>query len=200
MTMKKSLALVVVIGLCLGVLAWCRMAGTETEGSATKPEEPLFVPGKVLVKAKVVDWKELRKFLPKAPAGWKAAAPKGKIQRIGPHAASQVRQTFQRGGQQIDVFLEDLGSNNPYVFRKEAWKPLERETEGWASKKVMLGKVAAEVTAWKTQKRSLVFLVFEKRIQLNVSGTGTSDTDTLVKMAKQIDFNKLKKALKEKSK
>jgi len=209
--MKKSLVFALVIGLCLGGLVCCRTAGSATEESATEPEgsaaepapkpgESLVVPAKMLAKAKVVDWQDLLKFLPKAPAGWRATKPTGKVQRMGPFAVSQVKQTLQRGGQRIDLILEDLGSNNPYMFRKEAWKPLERKKEDVESKKIMLGKVPAELTVRKKERRCLVFLVFEKRIQLNVSGTGMSDPKVLVDMAKQIDFAKLKKALEEKSK
>lgn len=201
--MRKWMAFLLVVGLCLGVLA----VGRASEGSATeeevappKADEPLIIPGKMLAPAKIVDWQELQKLLPKPPKGWRAMKPSGKVQRIGPHAVSQVKQSFRRGVQRIDIILEDLGSNNPYVFMKEPWKPYVGKTESSVARKIMLGKVPAEEHVREKDKRCLVFLVFENRIQLNVSGTGMSDPKVLVDVAKQIDLEALKKALEEKSK
>jgi hypothetical protein len=204
--MRKWVVLLLVTGLFFVGLVSSVAAEREAEKPATvvKPaEEPgsdLVVPAKVLVNAKAVEWQELLKFLPKTPEGWRAQKPTGKIQKLGPFAVSEVRQVFLKGGQRIEFILEDLGSNNPYVFRKEAWQPLEKKTEEAVSKKIMLGEIPAELSILEKAHQALVFLVFEKRIQLNVSGAAMTEGDVLIELAKQIDFKELKKTLDEKSK
>jgi hypothetical protein len=201
--MNKWMTFILAAGMCVGVFSLGRASeepAKKEEAAPAKTEEPLIVPPKTLEAAKVLDWQELQKFLPKAPEGWTTAKPRGMVHRIGPHAVSQVRQTFQKGAQRIDVILEDLGSNNPYMFMKEPWKPYEGKTEGSVARKIMLAKVPAEEHVREKEMRCLVFLVFEKRIQLNVSGSGMADAAVLVDMAKQIDFLELKKSLEEKSK
>ncbi len=200
--MTKWMAFFLVIGMCLGIygVAAASEEPAKEATEATEAEEPLIIPAKMLAPAKVLDWKELQQALPKPPKGWRAMKPTGKVQRIGPHAVSQVRQTFLRGAQRIDIILEDLGSNNPYVFRKEPWKPYEGKTENSVARKIMLGKTPAEEHVREKDNRCLVFLVLENRIQLNVSGSGMSDPEVLVDVAKEIDLEALKKALKEKSK
>ncbi len=204
--MRKWLVLFLVAGLFSIGLVSLGAAEREADKPATvvKPaEEPpsdLVVPAKVLVNAKVVDWQELLKFLPKTPEGWRAQKPTGKIQKLGPFAVSEVRQVFLKGAQRIEFILEDLGSNNPYVFRKEVWQPLEKKTEEAVSKRIMLGEIPAELSILEKPRQALVFLVFEKRIQLNVSGTAMTEGEVLIGLAKQIDFKELKKTLEEKSK
>ncbi|MDP2898888.1 MAG: hypothetical protein Q8Q12_20310 [bacterium] len=204
--MRKWSVWLLVTGLFSIGLVSLGAAEREAEKPATvvepaeEPPSDLVVPAKVLVNAKVVDWQELLKFLPKTPEGWRAQKPTGKIQKLGPFAVSEVRQVFLKGGQRIEFILEDLGSNNPYVFRKEAWQPLEKKTEEAVSKKIMLGETPAELSILEKTRQALVFLVFEKRIQLNVSGTAMTEGEVLIELAKQIDFKELKKTLDEKSK
>lgn len=204
--MRKWVVLLLVTGLFFVGLVSSVAAEGEAEKPASEvkpavePPSDLVVPAKVLVNAKVVEWQELLKFLPKTPEGWRAQKPTGKIQKLGPFAVSEVRQVFLKGGQRIEFILEDLGSNNPYVFRKEAWKPLEKKTEEAVSSKIMLGEIPAELSILEKAHQALVFLVFEKRIQLNVSGTAMTEGEVLIELAKQIDFKELKKTLDEKSK
>ena len=163
--------------------------------------EPIMVPPSTpLGEAKVLDKPDLQKFLPKAPKGWLSGPVTGRTQRPGVFAVTKVQQLWRKGGQRITVILEDLGSNNPYFFMKEPWKPYEKKTEDGYNKKIMLGKVVAEESFRPKEKLGLIFLVFEKRIQLNVSGNGFTDTKLLVETAKKIDFEKLKKAMEEQSK
>lgn len=205
--MRKWFVLLLVTGLFSVGLVSAGAAEAEAEKPESAepkptgtPQDDLVVPAKILAPAKTVDWEELMKFVPKAPPGWVAQKPTGHIQRLGPFAVSQVKQAFVRGGQRIEFILEDLGTNNPYVFREEPWAPYESKTDEAVSKKIMLGNIPAELTIQEKARAALVFLVFEKRIQLNVSGSGMTDGELLIGLAKQINFKELKKALDEKSK
>lgn len=205
--MRKWFVLWLVTGLFSVGLVSAAAAEAEAEKTETAEPKPaegpgqdLVIPGKLLAPAKTVDWEELLKFVPKAPAGWVAQKPTGHIQRLGPFAVSKVKQVFLRGGQRIEFILEDLGTNNPYVFREEPWAPYESKTDEAVSKKTVLGKIPAELTIMEKKRAALVFLVFEKRIQLNVSGSGMTDGEVLIELAKKIDFQELKKTLDEKSK
>jgi len=195
--MRKCVLIVAAIGLSL---SWLCAYGEEEKPPA-EPEEAAVAPEKLPVVAKVVEWENLIGFIPKAPKGWKAAKPIGNTDRPGgPFALSRVSQTYAKGKQRVTFILEDLGTSNPYFSMEEPWKPTERKMGGWQTKKAMLGKVAAEESFNRKEKRGTVFLVFEKRVQLNVSGTGIEDTSILVQLGKSINFEELKKTLEEKSK
>ena len=197
--MKRCVVILAVIGLCLGSL-WCTGEEAAKPEPPVKPGEPVVMPAKVPAKAQVVDWKELVRFVPKPAEGWKVAKPIGSTQRMGPFAVSRVSRMFTKGTERIEFRMEDLGTNNPYFFMKEPWKIVEKKTEDSYTKKLMLGKVAAEESYYESKKAGLVFLVFERRIQLNISGAGIEDTSLLVEMAKGLDLKELKKTLEEKSK
>lgn len=200
--MKGLMILFLVIGLC----SWAPLSCSEEPAKppAAPPPEggvaPPVSPGGLPPMAKVVDWQELQRFIPKPPKGWKAGKPVGKVQRMGPLAISSVARALTKGSQRVEVGIEDLGTNNPYFAMEEPWKPAEVQTEEVSVRKVMLGKVAAEETFFKNKKKGVVFVVFEKRIQLRVEGTGIEDTSLLVSLAKKVNFEDLKKALAEKSK
>ncbi|UCD57989.1 MAG: hypothetical protein JSV16_02425, partial [Candidatus Hydrogenedentota bacterium] len=199
MVMKRCVAIVTVIGFCLGILG-CTAEEAAKPTPPVKPGEPLVMPAKVPAKAEVLDWQELVRFVPKPPEGWKAAKPIGSTQRMGPFAVSKVSRMFTKGTQRVEFRMEDLGTNNPYFFMKEPWKIVEKKTADSYTKKLMLGEAAAEESFYKSKKMGLVFLVFERRIQLNISGAGIEDASLLVKMAKGLDLKELKKTLEEKSK
>jgi len=194
--MRKS-AIVGTVGVFLVCLACC---GEEPAGKAAKPEKPVVVPVKPVREAKVLDKEELMRFLPKAPKGWKASKPVGSTQRMGPLAYTKVSRSFTKGTQRIQFILDDLGTINPYFSMKEEPKIKEEKTEDGYRKKLMLGKVAAQEVFDGKKKESLIFVVFEKRVQLNVVGTGVEDNSVAVGLAKSINFEELKKTLEEKSK
>jgi hypothetical protein len=196
--MKKWITAVI----CLSVTGFvlCGEEVVKPPAPAGPPSEP---PSKLPVpRAKVLDKAELLPFLPPPPKGWTAGKPTGRTLRASFFASTQVSRVYRKGGQEITFLLEDLGSNNPYFYMKEVWKPSEKKEEDWYSKKLMLGEIAAEQSYNKKAKRGLIFLVLDKRIQLNVAGLKMEEEDTsvLVELAKTIDFKKLKKAMEEKSK
>ncbi len=197
--MKGFMALLLAIGLCL-CLPLCWSEEAPKPAPPVKSEGLEIVPGRVPPKAEVVDWQEIVKFVPEALEGWKAAKPVGKTQRVGPFAVATVSRMFTKDGLRIEFRMEDLGTNNPYFFMKEPWKTIEQKTDEVYTKKLMLGKVAAEETYRTKEKLGLVFAVFERRIQLNISGYGVENTSLLIDMAKKINFEELAKVLKEKSK
>ena len=202
----RKWVVIAVMGLSVsGMVCWAEEAAKpsakpEAARPPVKPEPVMVAPRGPVGQAKVADKSELLRFVPAKPKGWTAGKPTGSTRKLGIFAVTEVKQFYKRGSQQIAFVLEDLGTNNPYFFMKEPWKPKESKSPDRYVKKVMLGKVAAEETFWKAKKRGLIFLVFESRIQLNISGTGINDTSVLVAMAKTIDLKNLKKVLDEKSK
>jgi hypothetical protein len=189
------------VGICFMALA-CFGEETDQPGPRppVKPGEGMVLPGKTVGSAKILDSKELLPFLPKAPEGWRAAKPLDSTQRMGPFGVSRVSQMFTKGKQRVEFLLEDLGTNNPYFFMKEPWKIVEKKTDLAYTKKLKVGDFVVEENFHKDRNEGLMFMVFEKRIQLNIKGSGIEDTSVIVEMAKGIDFNELKKTLEEKSK
>jgi len=197
-----------VIGLSVSGLVFCaeEVAKPPAKPEVTitkppgKPKDVKLAPRKPVPRAKVLDKGDLFPFVPKPPKGWTAGKPTGKTQRIAHFAVTQVSRVYRKGGQTVTFIMEDLGSGNPYFFMKQPWKPQEKKTPDGYQRKLMLGKMAVEESFRKKQERGLIFLVLENRIQLNIGGTGLTDTSFLVELAKTIDFKKLKKVLEEKSK
>ena len=194
--MKKCMILVATTVLSVSAFwGWTEEAAKPSPA----PERKRAVPRKALPRSKVMSKSELLRFIPAPPKGWTAPKPTSKTQRVSAFAVTQVTRVFRKGRQQITFILEDLGTNNPY-FYMDPWKPLEKKTPEKYTKKLMLGKIAAEETYNKEKKQGLIFLVFEKRIQLNVSGSRVEDTSVLVELAKKVNFKELKEALEESAK
>jgi len=193
--MKGCVALLVVLGIWLS--GW---TCSGEEPAPPKPEEPAVTPVPMPPKAKVLDWQELVKFVPKPPKAWKAVKPKGQTQSMGPFATSKVTAIFTKGPQRIEFVIDDFGTINPLFSMEEPWTVVEKDTPEQLTKKLMLGKVLAEETFFKNKKQGVVLVMFEKRIQLNITGWGIDDTSLLVEMVKKVKFEDLKKALAEKSK
>ncbi len=199
---------VAVIGLSVSGLVFC---AEEAGKPPAKPKvigpkpavrfKPLKPPLRApLSKGKVLAKSDLLPFIPAPPKGWKAEKPSGKTGRAGAFASTRVRRVFKKGNEQITFILEDLGPHNPYFSMKEPLKIVQKKTSQGYSKKLMLGKLAAQEVFNTKRKQGVVFTVLEKRIQLNVAGKGIEDTSLLVKLAKTVDLKKLKKVLDEKSK
>ncbi len=205
----RKWVLVLVLMLSVAGLAVCAEEAAkpaETSDVAEKPVPPVKVepimvqPTGPLGSAKVLSKTDMLKFVPRAPKGWKTGRQTGGTQRPGVFAVTRVEQEYIKDTQRIVFLMEDLGTNNPYFYMKDPWPIKEKKTEESYTKKLMLGKVAAEENFYPKQKRGSIFLVFGKRVQLNIIGTGISDSKVLVEMAKTINFDKLKKTMEEKSK
>ncbi len=192
--MKRCVVVLVVVGIWLS--SW--MCSGE-EPAPPKPEGPAVAPVPMPPKGKVVDWQELVPFVPKAPKGWKGTKPKGQT-GPGPFATSKVTAMFTKGPQRVEFVLDDWGTMNPLLVLNEQWTVVEKKTDEQVTKKLMLGKVEAEETFFKNKKQGVVLVIFEKRIQMNITGWGIEDTSILVELAKKVNFDGLKKVLEEKSK
>lgn len=124
-----------------------------------------------------ISFQELLNYLPKAPAGWTAAKPKGEKNSLGDYSISQVSQTYTNGDKKITVGIFDWSIDSalplPFLLANE----FSREsTEGY-NKGIEIDGVPGRAEYTYDSRRGSLNLLVDNSFLVQINGTNIDESE-----------------------